>query len=191
MALEEFTGYDDTDLWQLVRLNNFRAFDEVYCRYWSKMYHSAYKVLKNHEASEDIIQEVFANLWVKRKDTAIASLSSYLYGMVRFQVFNYLRDGNLSKAHLERVNQISVVEHTEQVVNFNQLQEVYNKSIAALPERCREVFQLSRHENLSTKEIAIRLHISPKTVENQITKALKLLRIALKEAVLFALLLFS
>ncbi len=184
MALEDFSGYTDADLWQLARQNHFRAFNELYYRYWSKMYLSAYKVIKNHEASEDMIQEVFTQLWMKRKDTVIVCLSSYLYGMVRNQVFKSLRDGNMVRKHLDRISHISFVEQTEQAVNFNELQEMYTKTVADLPVRCREVFQLSRNENLSTKEIATRLAISPKTVEHQITKALKMLRIALKQPAL-------
>ncbi len=191
MSPEDFSTYSDADLWKLVRLSNFQAFDEIYDRYWSKMYYAAYKVIKNHGASEDIVQEVFTDLWMKRKDTLISCLSAYLYGMVRNQVFNYLRSNNISKTHLERMNHISFVEQTEQIVNFNQLQESYNKSVNTLPERCREVFKLSRNENLSIKEIAQRLDISPKTVENQITKALKYLRLALKESALLAIFFLS
>lgn len=77
------------------------------------------------------------------------------------------------------------------MVNFNLLQEIYHKTVDALPERCREVFKLSRNEDLSVKEIAKRLEISPKTVENQMTKALKHLRLALKETVLLALFFLS
>lgn len=190
MALEDFSGYSDADLWQLVRCNNFRAFDELYHRYWSKLYLSAYKVTKDHEASEDIIQEVFTQLWMKRKNTVIACLSSYLYGMVRNQVFKCLRGGNIAKAHLDRKHQICFVEYTEQAVNFNELQEMYSKSVAGLPARCREIFQLSRNEHLSIKEIASRLDISPKTVEHQVSKALKLLRVALNEIILLMILLF-
>lgn len=190
MALEGLSGYSDADLWQLVSLNNFRAFDEIYHRYWSKLYVSAYKVTKNQAASEDIIQEVFTQLWIKRKDTQIDGLSSYLYGMVRNQVFNFLRDGNIARKHLDRISHISFVERTEQAVNFNELQEMYSKTVADLPIRCREIFQLSRNEHLSNKEIARRLEISPKTVEHQISKALKLLRIALSEVMLLVLLFF-
>ena len=188
---EDFSKYSDTDLWEFIRHSQARAFDEVCHRYWSKLYHAAYKVLQDHEASSDITQEVLADLWVKKKDTLITCLSAYLYGMVRNQVFNYLRNNNISKRHLERMHHVLFVEQTEQIVDFNQLQETYNKSVDALPERCREVFKLSRNEYLSNKEIAQRLDISPKTVENQMTKALKYLRLALKETVLLVILFFS
>jgi len=183
---EDFSKYPDTDLWELIRNNHKKAFDEVYQRYWTKLYRAAYNILKDQEASSDIIQEVFSDLWLKRKQKTPSCLSSYLYGMVRNQVFNYLRNNAISKTHLERMHHVAFIEQTEQMVNFNQLQEAYTESVHALPERCREVFQLSRNEHLSIKEIAQRLNISPKTVENQMTKALKHLRVALKEMVLLA-----
>lgn len=191
MSSEDLTGYSDADLWRLVRLNHMSAFDEIYRRYCPKLYKAAYKVLKNHQASEDILQEVFTHLWIKRKDTQITCLSSYLYGMVRNQVFKHLRDGHMASKHLERISRITFVEQTEEMINFNELQQMYSKSVAGLPERCREVFQLSRQQHLSTKEIARQLEISPKTVEHQISKALKLLRVAFKETVLLAILFFS
>jgi len=191
MAIENFTEYTDSDLWEQVRGNNYKAFDELYRRHWPKLYRAAYKVLKDQQASEDIIQEVFANLWLKRKTTLINSLSSYLYGMVRNQVFKNLRNQKVSREHLDTIQQIVFVEQTEQTVNYAQLLKLYHESVAGLPPRCREVFQLSRNEYLSIKEIASRLDISPKTVENQISKALKVLRVALHEIILLvALLLF-
>jgi RNA polymerase sigma-70 factor (ECF subfamily) len=188
---EDWSKYSDAELWEFIKCNRSQAFDEICHRYWSKLYHAAYKVLQDHEASSDIIQEVLADLWMKRKDALISSLPAYLHGMVRNQVFNSLRNHKISQRHLDRMNHVVFVEQTEQMVNFNQLQEIYDKSVNALPERCREVFKLSRHEDLSIKEIAQRLDISPKTVENQMTKALKYLRLALKETVLLALLFLS
>ena len=100
--------------------------------------------------------------------------------MTRNQVFKHLRRGKIARAHLTRIIQVTSENYTEQMVNLNQLQKMYLDGVADLPERCREVFQLSRSEHLSNREIADRLCISPKTVENQITKALKHLRVILR-----------
>lgn len=191
MKLEDLSGHSDLDLWDLVRKNNRIAFEEIYRRYWTKIYLAAYKVLKEKESSSDITQEVFTQLWFKRDSTEISNVSSYLYGMVRNQVFKSLRDGKIAQFHLDRINKVNLVNQTEETINFNQLQEIYEASLASLPERCREVFHLSRNENLSVKEIAMQMGISPKTVENQITKALKYLRLAFREGVMLLLLFFS
>lgn len=146
------------------------------------MFTDANRVLRDADASSDITQEVFVNLWDKRRKTQIDCLSGYLYGMTRNQVFKHLRSGKIAQVHLTRITQITSLNQTEQMVNFHQLQEQYSASLNGLPERCREVFYLSRNEHLSTQEIATRLQISPKTVENQITKALKHLRASLRFA---------
>lgn len=191
MRLKNFSTYTDEELWELISLNNWDAFDEIYQRYWKKIYHAAFKILKNHENSSDVTQEVFVDLWSKRESKDITSFSSYLYGMIRHKVFKFLRDGNISSKHLERINQITFVNQTEQIVNFEQAKAVYEQSVTALPCRCKEVFLLSREDHLSVKEIAARLGISPKTVENQITKALKHLRIAMREIALLAVILLT
>ncbi|WPP50771.1 RNA polymerase sigma-70 factor [Catalinimonas niigatensis] len=191
MKSEGLSEHSDGKLWDLVRQNDRVAFEEIYRRYWSKIYYAAYKVLKEQEISSDLTQEVFTQLWLKREATEISSISSYLYGMIRNQVFKSLRDGKIAQFHLDRIHQITFVNQTEETVNLHQLQEIYEASLATLPARCREVFHLSRNEHMSVKEIALQMEISPKTVENQITKALKLLRVAFREVVMLGLLFFS
>jgi len=187
MATNSFNQYSDTDLWQLITKNSFQAFDELYNRYWSKLYFSAHNVLKEQEASEDIVQEIFTQIWTKRQSIEITNVSAYLYGAVRNLVFKHIRSGNIKNTYLERINLISHVNDAERTLNLNELQDIYHKSLGTLPLRCREVFLLSREENLSYKEIASRLNISHKTVETQMSKALKLLRTAMDEYTLLVL----
>ena len=187
--LLEYSKLSDAELWKLIAQNNHDAFSEVYRRYGAKAHREVNRVLGNSEASNDLVQEVFVSLWTKR-GTRVACLSSYLYGMTRNQVFKYLRRGKIAQSHLARINRIASENCTEQMVNLSQLQEMYSAGVADLPERCREVFQLSRDEHLSNREIATRLRISPKTVENQITKALKYLRVVLRTTAVPMLLLF-
>ena len=137
---------------------------------------SAYNLLGDKETCRDILQDVFADLWSKRKSTFIDALSGYLKVAVRNRVFRHLRNGAITRKHLDRLEKIAFVDATEQMVNFNLMKQKYEASVALLPEKCREVFLLSRVENLSIKEIAARLAISPKTVEAQISKALRHLR---------------
>lgn len=168
--------YSDQELWQRTRSGNKAAFDEIYERHWSTLMITAYNVLGEKEVCRDIIHDVFTDLWIRKETLSISSLQSYLKVAVRNLVFKHLRRGYVRKKHLKSMENILFVNKTEQMVNFNQAKELYEESVAKLPERCREVFLLSRVENLSGKEIAARLDISPKTVENHITKALKHLR---------------
>ena len=177
--MNDYSEHSDAKLWKCVAQNQPRAFDEIYQRYAEKVYQDAYRVLGDAEASHDLTQEVFVSLWTKRQ-TQVACLSSYLYGMTRNQVFKHLRRSKISRTHLARITQLTSENCTEQMVNLSQLQAQYAAGVNDLPARCREVFQLSRNEHLSTQEIANRLCISPKTVENQMTKALKHLRTVLR-----------
>lgn len=188
--MKDFSQYSDQELLTLMKVNNRDAFNEIYSRHWSKLMLSAYRVLKDKELCKDIIQDVFTDLYVRRKTLFISSVPSYLKVAVRNRVFQYLRKGSIKQVHLDVLEKVSFVNATEQMVNYNQLSELYEKSVAQLPERCREVFLLSRMENLSLKEISERLAISPKTVENQITKALKHLRKALDEVTFLIILCF-
>ncbi|MDN5205696.1 RNA polymerase sigma-70 factor [Fulvivirgaceae bacterium BMA10] len=176
MEERDFGTYEDQELLNLMKLNNKGAFDEIYKRHWSSLLISAYNILKDKDACKDIVQDVFSELYIRRATICISSLTPYLKVAVRNRIFKYLKRGNLAQHHLETLEKVTFVYTTEQMINFNQLKEQYKKGLEALPDRCREVFLLSRNENLSTKEIAVRLNISPKTVENQITKALKYLR---------------
>ena len=190
--MQDLSGYSDQELLTLMKADNRSAFTEIYSRHWSKLMLSAYQVLKDKEICKDIIQDVFTDLYTRRKKLLISSLPAYLKVAVRNRVFQYLRNENVQQVHLDVLEKVSFVHATEQMVNYNQLNELYERSVNKLPEKCREVFLLSRVENLSLKEIAERLDISPKTVENQITKALKYLRKAMDEVkVLMILLTFS
>jgi len=171
-----YQNYSDKELWNLVRVNDRRAFEAIYRKHWSQLMISAYNVLEDREVCRDILQDVFTDLWVRRRTTFIDSLPSYLKVAVRNKVFKQLRKGYLSRKHLDSLEKISFSNATEDLVNFNQMKESYEKSLAELPEKCKEIFLLRRVEQLSVKEIAEKLFISPKTVENQITKAQKLLR---------------
>ena len=172
----------------MIKRDGFTAFDEVYRRYWEKLYCAAYRVIRDGEACKDLLQEVFSDFWVRKEKIAVVSLSAYLHTAVKYQVFNYLRADKISQEHLSRMGVLAFSNATEEQINLRELEGILEKSIAQLPDRCRKIFQLSRDENLSVKEIAARLNISPKTVENQITKALRHLRLSIEETALIILL---
>jgi RNA polymerase sigma-70 factor (family 1) len=171
--------------------NNRSAFEKIYNRYWSKLYLSAYHILRNKEASEDIIQEIFVSLWIKRGHTSVDNLSNYLFTSVRFQVFKAIRDGKLRTDLLHDTDLLVSPHNAENTLTEKEIEQRLDESIRLLPEKCREIFILSRKEQLSVKEIAARLNISPKTVENQITIALRRLRTDMGEFLFWAVLLLA
>lgn len=189
MSINSINKLTDAELLLLIQENKRDAFEQIYNRYWSKLYVAAFKILRDRQASQDAVQEVLVKLWLKRKENDIVNLNSYLHNAVRFQVFNQIRNGKVRTALFEEIAELSVVndaEHRLLSIDFNRKLE---GSIIQLPEKCRKIFLLSRMEQLSTKEIAQRLALSPKTVENQLTIALRRVRISFGKVLLLLMLL--
>ncbi len=138
---------------------------------------SAIRVVKDQSTAEDIVQEVFYELYRKKETLKIDSLKAYLSRAVFNRSINYVK----GRREIVESNDDTVVDRVETYdsqdqMEYNELENYINKIIDTLPEKCRLVFVLSRFEQLSYKEIAQRLDISVKTVENQMSKALKILR---------------
>jgi RNA polymerase sigma-70 factor (ECF subfamily) len=167
----------DIQLIDRLKLDDETALSAIYKRYWELLYTSAYHVLKDKQVCEDIIQELFIKLWNKRYSTRITvSLKAYLYASIRYEVYRQIRTGavrgNFYDDVLERIHTPAVYDNIE----YKELTARVSSVIDTLPEKCREVYKLSREECLSHKEIASQLNISTKTVENHLTKALRQLR---------------
>lgn len=176
-----FDSYSDEQLFELLCQDNREAFDEIYSRYWDKLYVYTAKAIKDKEAAKDIIQEIFVSLWLRRDSLKNNdSLSGYLFTAARFKGITYIQS-NLKKSSFEP----ALIEHftgrqdslNEQLA-AKELNTIVNDEIRKLPEKMREIYILSRKEQLSHKEIAEKLQISDKTVKKQISNALKLFRIA-------------
>ena len=171
--LEELNG-DDT-----------LAFRKVYLNYWEKLYIYAYNILGNQKICEDLIQELFLSFWKNRDKVEIVNLKAYLYQSLRFQIFKYFRDNKTTLLNVEKFEQVLKTNSIEESLDLNDLEASIHKHLNELPKRCREIFYLSRFENLSHKEIAEKFDISSRTVKNQITTALKYLRTQIKDTTFF------
>jgi RNA polymerase sigma-70 factor (family 1) len=185
-------NHSDQELVRLIRCRDRRAFNIVYQRHWLRLYRTACKIVHEESVAEDVIQDTFVALWEKGCFQEILNLEAYLYQVVKLQCLMHLRSGHITKKHLDHFAAMATAQVTEEEEEYaaKQLEELLQESINNLPEKCREVYYLSRVEDLPNKMIAERLHISTKTVENHITKALRHLRVSLdKLAVLLLLLL--
>jgi RNA polymerase sigma-70 factor (ECF subfamily) len=186
--------YSDEELTGLIQSDELVAFEEIYNRYWYKMYVFTNKRLRCKEASEEIVQNFFTKFWQNRNTIKIdESLRAYLFSSISYLIINHLKKEALKNQYLQ-LSYIAVEDQldnsTEDIVHLNDLQSIIDKELEKLPVRCRSVFELSRKGNKSNKEIAHVLNISEKTVENHITNAIRYLRINLKNSLLFALLVF-
>ena len=162
-------------------LNRFKqgdkqAFCQIYKYYWKGLFAFSFKVLKDQQVCEDIIQEVFTDLWQKKHQLEVQNLDAYLTQMTKYQIFQYLRKGKLNQKYLDRFSAIQMVNDTEDKLHFDELKATIENQLAGVAPRCREIFLLSRFENLSNQEIADKLNISLQTVKNQLSQGLKHLR---------------
>jgi RNA polymerase sigma-70 factor (family 1) len=172
----------DQELLMKLKNHDEHAMVMLYKNYWKSLYISAYKILKNRETCEDIVQELFIKIWNNREELTINScIKAYLSASVRYEVFRRLRN---SKNHepildeiIETVADLSLYDRVE----YQELQGQISSVVDLLPGKCREVYNLSRNELLSHKEIAEKLAISTKTVRNHITRALHELRMSMNE----------
>ena len=174
----------DTDQQILEHLakSDARAFDFIYQKYFQKLYGAAYKRLQNRELTEEVVQELFISLWERRTELNISgTLDSYLFTSIKYLTIAQFKKNNLFEQYsASLILEENDLNFTEEMVAFDELNEAYLKALQTLPERCREVFVLKR-TGLSQREISEKLDISEKTVENQMTKALKMLRDALSD----------
>jgi len=175
----------DNELWQAIKLDDKKAFDMLFERYWSAMYTSAYNYLRDSELSAEIVHDVFLNIWQKRKEFQIISLKNYLTSSTRYHVYKCLKERKGSSiVYVENYNdEIGVQQENEgeERLNSAYLENSIQNYLLLLPKRCREIFLLSRMQHMTNDEIAAHFNISRRTVENQITTALKFLRSHIKE----------
>lgn len=175
----------DKGLIDSLRDDDQNSFKEIYKKYWGKLYIFAYNILRDKDICEDIIQEVFSDLWIKRKEKEITNVSAYLYKAVKFQIFNQFRKSKIIDKQVEGFDNFISEINTAEDFEYNEICLRVNNSIINLPEQRRIIFQLSRDEGLSNKEIAQKLNISVQTVKNQISHALKSIRTSIKSLIMF------
>ncbi|TXD46745.1 RNA polymerase sigma factor [Polaribacter sp. IC073] len=152
--------------------NDVKAFEEVYDKFASRMLVYALNILDNKQVCEDLIQNIFIAFWSKRKKNDINNLDAYLFRAVKFQVFKHFRDNKFPDKDLTRLNFINVAVSSENTLEYAELENAIQTSVSKLPTRCKEIFELSRYEHKTHKEIAETLGISVQAVKNQVSKAL-------------------
>jgi len=174
--------HTDDDLIAMLQTDSDKAIDLIFRQYHKICHISAIRIVKDKHVAEDIVQDVFLELWKKRGRYVInTALKAYLRRSVVNRSLNYIRDLKIVFDEEDKIPNTSVREEGAlKGLETEELGIKINEAINRLPERCRIVFTLSRFEEMTYQQIADQLNISIKTVENQISKALKQLRIAIK-----------
>ena len=169
--------YDNVLLLELLSRSDELAFTELYNRYWKKLFAIAYNRLKEIESAEDIVHDVFASLWANRRTAEIESLDNYLATVVKYMVLSKIKKIQKERSFANDSHVTRIVDFPiEMSLHYKSMLEIIKAEVEKLPERCRLIFNYSRDDGMPVKMIAKKLDISPKTVENQLYKALKHLK---------------
>lgn len=167
-------------------------FSRVYSIYFPKLVRFAREFVLSTEDAENIIQDLFIYLW-EHQDLFenLSNLNAFLFVLVKNRCIDFIRQKRLVGQKREefefvmdkelQLKMYALQQFDENALSVEAVEIILNEAIDRLPEKCREIFILSRMEGLKYKEIAERLHVSTKTVENQIITALKKLRLELKD----------
>ena len=165
------------------------AFTAIYKAYWYDMFLVANRKLRNKEAAEEIVQDIFLRLWRERDTQRIENLNYYLFAAVRYEVIDYIRSKGRSFEYLDYYDAVDSIGdlNTENQLALDELLRVIDECLHILPEKTREIFRLHKLEYWPISRIAARFGLSEKAVEYHLTKSVRLVRTHLKEVMVLLL----
>jgi len=174
---------DNTQLLEALRSGDASAFERIYLQMGEQLLHYVHSRIQNRAVSEEIIQEIFISLWMRRHDLSIrTALEPYLFSAAKHKILSHIRSEKVRRRYAEHFALFVAQHHanmTADLLDVADLEAVIEERIATLPPKCQQAFRMSRFAHKSIAEIAEEMDISARTVENYITKALKYLREAL------------
>lgn len=170
------------------------AFESIYNKYVGPLFSFINGKIRVKEISEEIIQEIFVSLWTNRESLQIhTSIEAYLFGAAKNQVLNYIRKEYVRREYAAEFTRFANEQYDNSVIeqaNLNDLQLTIQQKVAELPDKCQLAFRMSRMEHAPIPQIAKKMNISTRTVENYISQALKHLRTNLGELLTIGVALF-
>ena len=170
------------------------AFEQVFKTHYKNLHAYAFTMLKDQDEAEEMVQQVFFKLWERSEHLSFSgSIAAYLYRAVHNESLNFIKHQKVKAGHQLHVaySMKNKSEQAQSKMIRKELENKFREALNELPEQCRTVFQLSRFEDMKYREIADKLDISVKTVENHMGKALKLLRTKLVDFLPLLLILLS
>ena len=174
------SNLSDEELQKLISLRNEMAFEVIFDRYWKRLYSYSYKIYREEEVCEDIVQEIFIHIWTKKETLAIKNVPAYLNIAVRNKVFKTLAKQSYNHPFFEVLDNLPA---TYLQADYNLIWKEFFKSYEALlnslPQQRKTIFRMRYQEDKSTNDIASQLGISKKTVQNQLSLAFDQLKVSL------------
>lgn len=148
-------------------------FKAIFDAYWKRLFSYAFKIYKEEAICEDIVQEVFIQLWERTNDTEILNLESYLFRAVKYGVANRIRDLKVTEDVAQALETSTDSSLPDVVLESQEAEHKIMLLIEQLPPKCKQIFKMSRFDHKDNTTIAKELDLSVRTVETQISKALK------------------
>lgn len=171
----------DAQLLLAVKADDASAFRELFERYWLKLYKYAFKHFGDEHQSKEAVHVIFVNLWERRHKANINSLQTYLITAVRYHYYDQqkLASNKLIFVDTPEHQQVNIPSNDNEAwsrYNHEHIFSMVERKLTSLPKRCQEIFLLSRKNHLTNEEIAQKLNLSKRTVENQLSQALRYIR---------------
>jgi RNA polymerase sigma-70 factor (ECF subfamily) len=181
----DFSKYPDTELLGLLADDREPALQELYDRYWERLFNKAYNFLHSEDAAKDCVQEVFIWLWTHRSTVQIENVNNYLHQATRFQALKALREEKAAGNFEDRLSRLTGHILASDAIEFKELKAYLENLIDQLPGDQRMIFRMHREESLTYNQIAEKLGISVKTVEKKMSLALRHLRAHTGDTLIF------
>lgn len=184
---------NDTDLVHRIKFGDKKAFQDLYEKYAPKIYHFSISYLKNENDSEELVQDVFLKVWEKREILeASQNVKAYIFKIAVNSIYDFIRRKSIENAFNDftRLNYVDENNDTWHTVIYEEMKTTLADLISRMPEQRRRIFQLSKNKGLSNSEIAEKLGLSKRTVENQLYRAVTFLKEHLHNKSYLALLFF-
>lgn len=186
MSQDNFKSYTDEEIFALISEDNATAFEIIYDRYWKRLFVVATNKLGDVYEAEDVVQELFIELWRNRKNTQIIhTVNTYLASALKYKILRsrIKRD----KKEIELNNYASTKKEQdnepEEYLTFEELQTKLDTLVNTLPEKCRLVYKMNKEDGMSSEEISEELNLSKRTVESHLYRAMKTLKNGLHNCV--------
>lgn len=169
-----------------VKNSDEKSFNKLFDLLWEPLFTFAQSLIMDEEKSKDIVQDVWIDYWNRRTKIENTNIKAYLFKAVKLRIYNHFRDNNFTTTQLDVIENLPSLSEIDENHDLENLQQIIASEINKLPERCKEIFSLSKLQGFDNEEIATKLGISKRSVENQLSQALKVVRPALQKVISIA-----